>query len=98
MKRLSTSTFENELTSKWLKALNFEIMASVKLNRSIKYMVISDTNYLRSLYYNLIEDVVPFVPPKQHSTCTLVSTVLKISHQPVKRSSFSLHFFFHKIR
>ena len=40
--------------------------------------------YLRSLYYNVIKDVVPFVSSEQHSTCSFLSTVFIISFQPVK--------------
>ena len=81
MRRLSTLNFENKLTSEREKTLNFEIMASAKLNRAIKYKVNNDVHkkYLRSLYYNVTNDVVLFVSSEQHSTVTFVFTVLNIS-------------------
>ena len=44
MRRLSTLYFENKLTLERLKTLNFEMMASAKLNRAIRYKVNSDAN------------------------------------------------------
>ena len=31
---------------------------------------------MRSLYYNVIKDVVPFVSSEQHSTCTSISLIM----------------------